>query len=72
MARQKAAGGGIRAAVDMAGDGGTMACRARAMLRSGGDGRRIPNMALGTLTLLESCRECGVQPRLRLPRRPPP
>ncbi|MDD9826532.1 MAG: hypothetical protein OXU86_07175, partial [Thaumarchaeota archaeon] len=63
MARQKAARESIHAAVDMAGAGGTMARRARAMLRSGGGpagtagGSRIWRSAL---TLLESCRECGV------------
>jgi len=53
-----------------------MAHNARAMLhsdrRAGGDGRRIPKTTLKVPTLLEFCRECGVRPWLRLPRRPPP
>ena len=53
-----------------------MAHNARAMLhsdrRAGGDGRRIPKTALKVLTPLEFCREYGVRPWLRPPRRPPP
>ena len=36
------------------------------------NGRRIQKMALSTPALLEFCREHGVQPRLRPPRKPSP